>query len=507
MSLARRTLALAAALATCGCRAPVPAGEPERTLTLAVRADVTGLYPNPPTVNEAFTLHVNGNILEGLVRFDSQLRLQPALAERWENPDDRSYVFHLRPGLHFSDGRPLRAEDVAASLMAAKERRWAVRDYLHAVESARALDHLRVEVRTRFPYQILLTKLQWAFVLPADAVSRPVVPVVGTGPYRVESWTPGVELRLAANPTYRGGKPAFSRARIEVVPDGRERLGRLLEGRADIATEVPLDAVGELKARTDVRVVTRGGLRVLFLNLRPDRPPLSDPRVREAIDIALDRPELIRRALAGFTEPATQVVHPSVVGYNPALSLPRVDRDRARALLAAAGYASGLALRLDGPNNRYVNDVQILAEVARQLGEIGVRVEVNATDKAEFFRLIGTGASSFHLLGWSCESGEAGDVLDAAFRSSAAGVLGSDNSLGLVDAELDRLIDRSNASSGAAERTLLLQAAVARIAKLRVALPLALQAEAVAMSRKIRWEPPLNSALLLSEVSPFGPSE
>lgn len=506
MNRARWALALAAAFALGGCRASGPAPERERTLTLAVRADVTGLYPNPPTVNEAYTLHVNGNVLEGLVRFDSQLRLQPALAERWENPDDRTYVFHLRPGLRFSDGRPLLAEDVAASIMAAKQRGWAVRDYLRAVESARALDERRVEVRTLFPYQILLTKLQWAFVLPAEAVAHPVVPVVGSGPYRVESWQPGVELRLVRNPQYRGAPAAFGRARLRVVPDARERLAQLLDGRADIASEVPLDAVGELRARDDVRVVTRSGLRVMFLNLRPDRPPLSDPRVREAIDLALDRRELVARALADFTEPATQIVHPSVVGYNPDVTLPAVDRPRARQLLAAAGYAQGLALRLDGPNNRYVNDVEILAEVARQLALVGVKVEVNATDKAEFYRLLAGGESAFHMLGWSCESGEAGDVLDAAFRSSPQGMLGSDNSIGLQDAELDRLIDASNASSSVPERTRLLQAAVARVARLRVALPLALQAETIAMSRSIRWEPPVNSALLLSDVSPEGPS-
>jgi peptide/nickel transport system substrate-binding protein len=503
----RSALALVLGLALAGCRhgGTPPAGE--RTLTLAVRADVTGLYPNPPAVNEAYTFHINANVLEGLVRFDSQLRLVPSLAERWENPDDRTYVFHLREGLRFSDGRPLTAADVAASLTAAREKSWPVRDYLHAVESVTALDERRVVVKTRFPYQILLTKLQWAFVLPAEAVEKNPVPVVGSGPYKVDAWTPGQELRLSRNESFRGPAPAFGRARLQVVPDEKERLAMLLRGDADLATDVPLDAVEALRRRSDLRVLTRGSLRVIFLSLRPDTPPFTDPRVREAIDIALDRSELVLRALAGSTEPATQIVHPSVVGYNPALAPVRVDRARARALLAQAGYPSGFDVRLDGPNNRYVNDTAMLAEVARQLAEIGVRVAVNAIDKVEFFRLIGSGRSGFHLLGWSCESGEAGDVLDAAFRSPAEGFSDSDNSLGLRDAVLDRLIDRSNASITVEERSALLQQAVAHIARLHVALPLVLQAEAVAMKRSIRWELPRNSALLLSEVSPAGPSE
>ena len=471
-------------------------------------ADITGLYPNPPIVkNEAYTLHTNANVLEGLVRFDAQLRLAPALAERWENPDERTYVFHLRRGLKFSDGRPLVARDVAASLTAARERNWPVRDYLRAVESVTAPDDERVVIRTRFPYQILLTKLQWAFVLPADAVREPRVPVIGSGPYRVEAWKPGHELRLVRNDNYRGPAPAFARARLVVVPDERERLAMLLRGEADVATDVPLDSVESLRENKDVSVVRRGTLRVLFLNLRPDTAPFRDPRVREAIDLAIDRHELIERALSGFTEPATQIVHPSVVGYNPALEPAHFDRPRARELLDAAGVKPGTEIRLDGPNNRYVNDGLILSEVARQLALVGLKVRVNALEKSEFFRLIVTGASGFHLLGWSCESGEAGDVLDAAFHSPSGGFADSDNSLGLADPELDRLIDQSNASVGVGERTALLQKALARIAGLRVALPLVLQTEAVAMRSDIRWDPPRNSALRVADITPAGPAE
>ncbi len=468
-----------------------------------MRADITGLYPNPPIVkNEAYTLHTNANVLEGLVRFDSQLRLVPALAERWENPDQRTYVFHLRRGLRFSDGRPLGARDVAASLTAARERSWPVRDYLRAIESVTASDDERVVIRTRFPYQILLTKLQWAFVLPADAVAKQPVPVVGSGPYRVESWTPGKELRLVRNDYYRGPAPAFARARLVVVPDERKRVDMLLRGDADVATDVPLDAVESLRRRGDVTVVRRGSLRVLSLNLRPDTPPFDDRRVREAIDLAIDRRQLVDNALSGFSEPATQIVHPSVVGYDPEIKPTRVDRDKARALLLEAGVRPGTALRLDGPNNRYVNDGKILAEIARQLGDVGLRVEVNALEKSEFFRLLVTSRSAFHLLGWSCESGEAGDVLDAAFHSPSGDFADSDNSLGLADPQLDRLIDQSNASVSVGERTALLQKAVARIAGLKVALPLVVQSEAVAMRPGIRWDPPRNSALLVAEITP-----
>ena len=432
-------------------------------------------------MNESFTFQVNRSVYESLLRFDRELRLRPALAARWSNPDDRTYRFTLQPGVRFSDGSPLTPADVVASLEA-NRRGWVTRDYLQAVESVRAIGEHEVEIHTRFPYLALLTRLPWGPIIPRDAAEGGVSPALGTGAYRLEHWDPGHGFVFVRNPFHQP-PPCFERVVHTVVPDEGVRIGLVERGEADVADQVPLDQVERLSRNPALRVVSGAGLRVLFLGLRVDRPPFSDPRVREAIDLAIDRRELVRRALGGRAAVATQLVPPSIVGFDPALRLPRPDRARARALLAAAGHTRGLDVRLDGPSNRYVNDVAILAELARQLGEVGVRVAVNALDKRDFFPLIEAGRSRMHLLGYACESGDAGDLLGAILHSSAGGALGSLNSLGLSDPELDRLIDASNASVGVGERSELLQAAVARIAKLRVALPLVVQPEAVAMKR------------------------
>jgi peptide/nickel transport system substrate-binding protein len=487
-----RLLALAA-LAAAACRRAPPAVEATQ-LTIAVRADVTGIFPNPPINNEAFTIYVNRNVFEGLVRFDERLRLQPALAERWENPDDRTYVFFLRPGVRFSDGTPVTADDVVASVLAARERGWITRDYLQGIESARALDSRTVEVKTRGPYLILLFKLPFGFVLPKHAIGRSPVPPLGTGPYRLEAWEKGREVRLVRNEQWRGAAPAFERVRFVVVPGPADRIAMLERGEAEVVDQVPLEQVERLARDERLRVVVRPTLRVLFLGLRTDTAPFTDPRVREAFDLAIDRRELIRRALAGLTIPATQLVSADVVGHDHTIALPAPDPARARALLAEAGFPAGLDVRLDGPMNRYVNDRQILDEVARQLGEIGVRVQVNALDKAAFFNFVNAGRSPFYLLGFACESGDAGDALDSLMHSPAAAGLGSLNAFGLADAELDRLIDLSNRSLDTSERTVRLQAALRRVARLRPLLPLVVQTEAVALSRRVQWDPPLNLA-------------
>jgi peptide/nickel transport system substrate-binding protein len=493
-------LSLALLIDAWGCRRGGP-GAPERVLRVAVRADVLGFFGSGPLPSEAYTLQVNSHILEGLVRLDRSLTIQPALAESWETPDDYTYRFHLRADLHFSDGRPLAAEDVAASLAFAQRSDWGTQDTLQAIESVRALDSRQVEIRTRAPYRLLLQTLPWGFVLPKDELNRTPVRTIGSGPYRLADRRPGAGFTLERNPHYRGPPPAFGRAVFEVVPDAAERVGRLLRGEADVIDDIPPQRVEELRGREDVQVYAGSGLRVLFLGLRVDRPPLADPRVREAVALALDRDQLVARAQLVPGEVAHQLVPKTVVGYDPALHPDAPDRARALALLAAAGHRGGLRVRLDGPRNRYTNDTLILSELARQLELAGLQVELNVLDKSDFFALIDSGGSNLHLFGWLCRSGQASDLLEAAFHSRQAR-MGTWNTLGLADPILDRLIEVAGASRGEAEWNRALRRAQRRALELRAAIPLVVQPEALAFRRPLRWKPSLDYSLWLEDIDP-----
>jgi peptide/nickel transport system substrate-binding protein len=501
----QRWLQSAAALGACAlgaCRGTPAGPPPERTLTVALRADLSGFYPNPPTVNESFTFEINRWVFDSLVALDPGLHLVPSLAESWHNPDERTYVFELRRGLRFSDGTPCTASDVTASLAAALRRGWATVDYLKAIEAVRALDERRVEIRAGRADPALLTRLPWGFVLPAAGVDRDPVPSVGTGPYRLDRWTPGRGFVLSRNPHYWGERPGFDRVEFRVVPDDGERVALVERGTADIADNVPLDAFDRLEKRVDLKLVIGSGHRVLFLALRVDRPPFDDPRIREAVDLSIDREAIVSRVLMGRAEPATQILPPSVVGHVPDLVPPTLDRERARRLLAAAGHPEGLAVRLDGPNNRYVRDAAILHEVARQLALVGIRAEARPMDKQEFYRLIEAGESVGHLLGWASETGDGADALDILFsppeRSSSARL----NSTGLADAELGRLIDAVRSSSDLRTRASSLRRAFARLAALRPVVPLVVQTEAVVHSRRISWNAPANHALRALDLRP-----
>jgi len=486
-----------------GCSRDRPAPPVSRTVTLAVRADVTGFFPNPPIQAEGYTIDMNRNIFDTLLHFDRNLGLQPGLAERWETPDDLTYVFDLRPGLRFSDGRPLTARDVAASLNAVRERGWITRDLFQAVVNAEAQGERCVIIRTRYPYFALLPRLTWGFVLPAGEIDKPEVPHISSGPYRLVEWSPGRGFTMERNPYYWGPPPAFDRARFVVAPDDRARIDMVLRGEADIADAVPLDEIPRLRRSTSVTVVSRAGIRVILLCLRTDAPPFADHRVREAVDLAIDRVGLVRTVFGGQAQPASQLVPPQVFGYDPHIVATTPDRDRARRLLAEAGLTNRLRLRLDGPTNRYVRDREVLVELSRQLGEAGITVDLNPMEKTEFFTLIDRGASQMHLLGYACTSGDAGEILEALLHSPAEGHLGSYNSIGLSDPQMDRLIDESNRAPEAGIRAALLQRALARASELRVALPLYIQTESAVVSRRIRWEAPMNFSFYPADMRPL----
>jgi peptide/nickel transport system substrate-binding protein len=461
---------------------------------------VTGFFPNPPIVDEGYTQDINSNIFEGLSSFDGNYRLVPAVAKRWYSLDGSTYTFELRAGLRFSDGSPVTAADVVASLEAHAARRWIYQDYLQSIESVRADAEGRVVISTRHPYPLLLFKLPWGLILPRSALLESPVRPIGTGPYKLESWEPGRGFVLRRNDHYRGPAPAFELARFVVEPDAGKRLALLLGRRADVADHVPLDRLEELEKNASVRVHAGPGNRVLALGLRLDVAPYSDARVREALDLAIDREELIARALHGLGLAASQIVPQSVAGYNPAVSVTRPDRARARRLLGEAGVRPGLTLTLDGTNNRYVNDREVLEEVARQLGEVGLRVQVRARDKREFFRRRFTGEFAFFLIGWACQTGEASEALDPLFHSRPREQGG--DFFGLADADLDRLIEVANSRGTMADRLVYVRAAMVRIAQIRPILPLAVQPEAIAVSRSVQWDVPANYAFRLESMRP-----
>jgi peptide/nickel transport system substrate-binding protein len=467
----------------------------DNILTIAVRADVTGIYPNPPTQPEAFTIDVNSNVFEGLVRFGKNMNPEPAVAESWENRDDNTWIFHLRKKIRFSNGEYVKADDVVASIETALNRPFTTASFLQHIRSVRALAADTVEIKTHYPYPILLSQLTVGFIMPKKVLQGTNIPPIGTGPYKVKRWVVGKQLELERNRYYHGDAPTFNQIRFVVEPSGAKRIKALLERKAQMADYIPLEEVDRLKRVQQIKIINRPGTRVLFLTFRMDRPPFNDIRLREAVELGIDREELIRRALFGKAAVASQLVPPQVAGYNPEITIPKTDRNRARQLIQEAGYTDGFSIRLDGTKDRYVNDVQILNEIASQLESIGIKVSLNPMPKTEFFPFLAAGKSDFTLVGFSCDTLYASLALDTMMRSPRPGTRYSQNFQGLADPVLDQLIDQAWHEPSLKNRTAIYAQAIKRISEIHAIVPLEIQPETIALSHEIDWEPPITFAL------------
>ena len=369
-----------------------------------------GLQAEPATLDPHFRdnpaeRQIAAHIFEPLVLADDEGRLSAGLALSWRQRDATRWEFALRPGVKFHDGGDFTAEDVAFTLQRAGRVPQADAVFAAAARSVaeiRVVDPLTLLFTTAEPDTDLPRILAGLSIVSKRAAAGPApegrttaefdsgVAAIGTGPYRFEQWLRGDRLVLAANPDWWGGYPQWRSVAFLALPDAEARLTALREGRVDLVEQPPQSALAGLRRGPDF-VLNQGAsgrlVHVAFdaksetLRLAADLTianPLRDERVREALDLAIDRQQIVRNALQGQgsaaagLEPAglgaaKRAAGTAEAAFNPA---------RARKLLADAGYVEGFALTLAAPDGRFRNVAEIAREVAGMWARIGVKVSV-----------------------------------------------------------------------------------------------------------------------------------
>jgi peptide/nickel transport system substrate-binding protein len=434
-------VALAAMAGGCAKPSPSVPAAPLRPLRIALYADPLTL--DPYLRNELLTFSVLRNIYEALTAFDAGTKVGPALAESWENPNELTWIFHLRRGVHFHDGSEFTARDVLFSFDCARNaQRSNVGGYLVAIDRITALDAHTVQITTRRPYPILLNKLAFIFIVPAGAPSEIRQPV-GTGPYRLAAYQPGKRLSMVAYPAYWGGAPFEPQVDFLPVADVGVRIQRLLAGDVDIVQEPGPENVRRIVAGRGCRVIRQDSLGVTFFMLRRDLPPFSDERVRRAIYLALDRPALVGAALYGEGVPVGQMVGRNVFGFAPDILPPAADAAAARALLSAAGHPDGVDLLVTFRQGRAGE----VAAVERQLRAAGIRLHPEEQQWVGLFPRILAGDVAFYFGGWFCLSGDASDFFDSMVHSrDPRRGYGANNYNHYANPALDTLIEESGST-------------------------------------------------------------
>jgi peptide/nickel transport system substrate-binding protein len=306
----------------------------------------------------------------------------PWLAERWEMTAPTTWRFFLRPGVLFSNGEKLTADAVVAVLdyLRSEEGRGdAVAREMISVKSARAIDTLTVEIETHDPNPLLYREVAtlrivapeaWAQRGPEGFARAPV----GTGPFAVETWVPGKITLKAFKESWR--RPQIDRLEILAIPETAGRLQALLSGQVQVAMGLGPELRPTIEAGGGrLQAGNRGVVYVLgFQTMKGG--PLADPRVRRAMNYAVDKQRLVDAFLDGATKIASQGAVSTAIGYNPAVEPYPYDPAKAKALLREAGYANGFSVTLEATIDWNPNDGAILQQTAADLAAVGIEMKI-----------------------------------------------------------------------------------------------------------------------------------
>ena len=452
----------------------VPAAALAQTLTIGLTADPSHL--DPQAGEELSSNIMFYHVYDPLVRRNADLTFAPGLAESWELVDDTTWRFALREGVTFHNGNPLTADDVVYTVDRARA---SIRPGLvKNIASARAVDETTVEIVTPAPYAVLPADLAELLILDREHTEGlgdgglEEAPI-GTGPYRLADWVREERLELAAFEEYWDGPAAIDTVVFRPITNPATRTAALLTGEVDVIQDLAVRDVDRVEAEEGFEVLTRPSLLnlVLAMDMRPESPtidgpnPMTDVRVREAIARAIDVEAIDRIVMNGLATPSDQFVPASHTGYLEGASFREMypyDVERAKALLAEAGYPDGFSMTLDATNDRYVNDAQIAQALASMLAQVGIDLRLNIMPKSNFWGHIRvpTPDSSFIMSGWDVPSGDAGSMYTALFYSrDAKEGFGEVNRGSYANPDLDAAVDRADSTARLEERDAALQEA------------------------------------------------
>src|SRR5579863_2583324 len=311
------------------------------TLVMIIESSPTNLDPRVGL--DAQSERVDDLLFDDLCTRDEHLNVQPGLAERWEIPDPRTYIFHLHQGVKFHDGRPLTSRDVKwtfDSLLQGKIRSTKAAAY-QFVDRIDAPDDYTVVFHLKEPFATLLWNVSDGAmgIVPYGSGSEITSHPIGSGPFRFVSAEQDKEVVIERNNDYWGEKPRLQRIRFAVVVDTTTRALELRKGSADVAiSALTGDLVVALERESNLDVLRGPGTVLSYLAFNLRDPILQNVRVRQALAYAIDRQPMIHYLLRDFARPAYNLLPPESWAYDPQVSHYDYDPDRARQLLEQAGF-------------------------------------------------------------------------------------------------------------------------------------------------------------------------
>jgi peptide/nickel transport system substrate-binding protein len=477
---------------------------------------------DPHARADGFVTSFDMNMYEPLLRRDRNLKLEPALATEWSNPDPTVWRFKLRHGVKFHDGTPFTADDVIFSFQRGVAPGSDVAALLTMVKEVKKVDDYTVDFLTNGPAPILPNYLVGVAIMSKawceahnstraamlkDEESYATRHEDGTGPFMLKDRQPAVRTVLVKNPNWWGLKDQsidIDEVVFTRIANAATRAAALLSGELDMVYNVPPQDIERIRNTPGMKIWQTPELRTIFLGMDQSRPellesnikgknPFKDKRVRRAFYQAIDEDAIKSKVMHGFARPTALLLGPGVNGFDPALDkrFP-YDPGAAKKLLADAGYPEGFEVGFDCPNDRYVNDEAICQAVVAMLARIGVKAELLAQTKSKFFDKINAPGfnTSFYMLGWTPGPLDALHVLSNLAATRSAGFRnGLYNNGGYSNPVLDQVIKQIQVELDSEKRNDLISKALSIVKDDFAYIPLHQQMVVWATSDKVELAP------------------
>lgn len=472
------------------------------------------LTVDPHSQNHATTNALLGHAYEGLTRYDKDYKVEPSLATSWQQISPTQWRFNLRRGVTFHDGSPMTADDVVFSFTRIKQPQGTMQIYATGVKEARKVDDHTVDLILEAPVPILLRNSidvrimsrTWAeknkSLSVQDYKAREETfasrNANGTGPYIIKEWAPDQRITMVENPKWWGKRDGnVTAVTYNPIKADATRVAALLSGNIDLLTDLPTQDVARLKQNADLKVMEGAEVRTIYIamDLHSDelkyssvkgKNPFKDKRVREALNVAVDRAAIQRTIMRGLSVPTSIIVGPGVNGHMPEFDkATTANVDGAKKLLAEAGYPNGFEFQLNCPNNRYVNDEEICQALIGMWAKIGLNVKLAAEPMASFIAKVQNFDTSAYMLGWGVATFDAMYSLQSLVRTRTSGADGNFNFGRISDPKIDAVIDAAKTETDVAKRDQMLKEALRMTSEGFYLVPLHHQVRPWAMKKNV----------------------
>ena len=365
------------------------------TVVVAQGADPTTMDPHQQ--RETTTFNVLSHLYDPLLTRDTAnpRKFDGVLARSWKVLSPTEVQFNLHSGVHFSNGAPFDAttvkyniDRILGTLPGEKSQPLASYQYT-SLKSAKVVNPTTVDILTKTPDPLLLARMSALLMIPTGAVDKNpkalAATPIGTGPYTLVTWDRNNQVVMKANPNYFRGAPKITNVIFKDMPDDASRLAALESGDVDVISNLPPDNIKDAESSGKALAVSVPSDRITSIWLDTlDVPELKSPLVRQALNYAVDVPTIVSKVMGGYALRTANIVPPYFTGFDPAVKPFPYNPDRAKQLLAKAGYPKGFSMTMMVPSGRYLLGEDIAQAVAGYLGKVGVQTKVDIVDFGVF---------------------------------------------------------------------------------------------------------------------------